>query len=151
MKNTQIFGIVAIILTIISNGYKYGYMLQLNGPYKIFPWQIKGLLTNTSVLWIFLHLTSAILLICAIVLTFFNNGIYNKIFLRICHMIFCILIFTMMYKFGNLPSHIAIIINVGLCAVLTSLLFFDYCVIYLCILLIPVIMEILLFVKKIIT
>lgn len=71
MEPEQIFGLICIVLALLSNGYKYEYMRTLTEKYKIFPWQDSGFETNTSKTWIFWHLTSSILLAIGIVIFMF--------------------------------------------------------------------------------
>ena len=118
-KSSILLKIISVTIVIIGfwlNYYKYNVIENCSlakNPYKIFPWSNHGIVSNSKLLWLSIHLTSSlthIFLSCIVILTDANKNV--MILFKYWHWFFTIIISSNIWNFGQTKLLISFLLNI---------------------------------------
>lgn len=143
MEYFKVIFIPLVVLTFYFNFCKYDVMADTvlhTRPYKIFFWSDDAQISNSPIIWLFIHLTSALLhVLITGVYTTTQKG--RNVFI-ISHHIFTSIVILNIWHFLQYNFIAAIAINMIPLLVMSLAIRYDYMMIYCLSLLSPVIIEI---------
>jgi hypothetical protein len=148
-----IFVLSAIVLAFYFNSYKLVLIENLKPfeKYPIFPWSTNPILSNSSLLWLRMHIGVSLTHVGLTGLWVLDLLLIHTIH-SLSHAIFTFVAMSNLLNFGNMNPNISLMINGGLLIVLSLIYLFEptkkWKLLYFIVLLTPVWFEILLLYKS---